>query len=45
MLEYAVVGGALLGEKINSFLSFDSLPDYAPILGAGAVLAGLGYMI
>jgi hypothetical protein len=45
MLEYAAVAAALLGEKINSFLDFDSLSDYAWILGAGAVLASLGYLI
>jgi hypothetical protein len=45
MLEYAVVAGALLGEKVNSFLNFDSFSGYASILGAGIVLAGLGYLI
>jgi len=45
MLEYAVVGGALLGEKVNSFLNFDSFSGYASILGAGVALAGLGYLI
>jgi hypothetical protein len=45
MLEYAAVAAALPGEKINSFLDFDSLSDYAWILGAGAVLASLGYLI
>lgn len=37
MLEYAVVGTALLGEKVNSFLNFDSFSGYASILGAGGV--------
>jgi hypothetical protein len=45
MLIYAAVAGALLGEKFNSFFHFDSLPDCAWILGAGAVLAGFGYLI
>jgi uncharacterized membrane protein YeaQ/YmgE (transglycosylase-associated protein family) len=45
MLEYAAVAGALLGEKINSLLNFDSFSDYAWIFGAGAVLASLGYLI
>jgi hypothetical protein len=45
MLEYAVAAGALLGDKINSFLDFDSLSDYAWILGAGVALAGFGYLI
>jgi transposase len=45
MLEYAVAAGALLGEKISSFFNFDSLSDYAWILGAGVALAGLGYLI
>ena len=45
MLEYAVVAGALLGEKVNLFLNFDSFSGYASILGAGVVLAGLGYLI
>ena len=45
MLEYAVAAGALLGEKVNSFFNFISIPDYAPLLGAGIVLAGLGYLI
>ncbi len=45
MLDYAVVAGALLGEKVESILNFDSLSDYAWILGAGVVLAGLGYLI
>jgi hypothetical protein len=45
MLEYAAVAGALLGEKINSLFNFDFLSDYAWILGAGAVLAALGYLI
>ena len=35
MLEYAVVAGALQGEKINLFLNFDSFSDYTSILGAG----------
>jgi len=45
MLEYAVVAGALLGEKVESIFNFDSLSDYAAILGAGAVLAVFGYLI
>ena len=45
MLEYAVVAGALLGEKINSFFNFNSLPDYAWVLIAGIILVGLGYLI
>ena len=45
MLDYPVVAGALLGEKVESILNFDSLSDFAWILGAGVVLAGLGYMI
>jgi hypothetical protein len=45
MLEYAVVAGALLGEKVNSLLNFDSFSGYASILVAGVVLAGLGYLI
>ena len=45
MLEYAVVGAALLGEKVNSFLNFDSFSGYGSILGAGVVLAGIGYLI
>ena len=45
MLEYAVVAGALLGEKINLFLNFDSFSGYASILGAGVALATLGYLI
>jgi hypothetical protein len=32
-------------KKINSFLDFDFLSDYAWIFGEGAVLAGLGYLI
>lgn len=45
MLEYAVVGAALLGEKVNSFLNFDSFSGYASILGAGLALATIGYLI
>ena len=45
MLEYAVVGGALLGEKVGLLLNFDSFSGYAWILGAGVVLAGVGYLI
>ena len=45
MLEYAVVAGALLGEKVNTLLNFDSFSGYTSILGAGVVLAGLGYFI
>jgi hypothetical protein len=45
MLEYAVVGASLLGEKINSFLDFDSLSDYVFVLGAGVFLAAFGYLI
>jgi len=45
MLDYAVVAGALLGEKVNSLLNFDSLSGYASILGAGLALAALGYLI
>ena len=45
MLEYAVVAGALLGEKVNSLLNFDSLSGYASFLGAGVVLGGIGYLI
>ena len=45
MLDYAVVAGALLGEKVESILNFDSLSDFAWILGVGVVLAGLGYLI
>ena len=45
MLEYAIVAGALLGEKVNLFLNFDSFSGYASILGAGIVLAGLGYLV
>jgi hypothetical protein len=45
MLDYAVVAGALLGAKIESILDFNSLSDYAWILGAAVVLLGLGYLI
>ncbi len=45
MLEYAVVGAALLGEKVNLLLNFDSFSGYASILVAGVVLASLGYLI
>ncbi len=45
MLEYAVVAGALLGEKVNLLLNFDSLSGYSSILGAGVILAVLGYLI
>ena len=45
MLDYAVAAGALLGETVNSFLNFDFFSDYAPILGTGVALAGLGYLI
>jgi hypothetical protein len=45
MLEYAVVGASLLGQKINSFLNFDSFSGYAWILGAGVFLAAFGYLI
>ncbi len=40
MLEYVVVGGALLGEKIRMVLNFDSFSGYAAILGAGVALGG-----
>jgi len=45
MLEYAIMAGALLGEKIESIFNFDSLSDYAAILVAGGVLAAFGYLI
>jgi hypothetical protein len=45
MLEYAVLAGALLGEKVNSLLNFDSFSGYASILVAGVVLADLGYLV
>ena len=45
MLEYAVVAGALLGEKVNTLLNFDSFSGYTLILGAGVVLAVLGYLV
>jgi hypothetical protein len=45
MLEYAILGASLLGEKINSLLNFDFLSDYAWILGAGVFLATFGYLI
>jgi hypothetical protein len=45
MLEYAVVAGGLLGEKVNLLLNFDSLSGYASILGAGVFLAGVGYRV
>ncbi len=45
MLEYVVVAGALLGEKVNLLLNFDSFSGYASIFGAGVVLAGLGYLV
>ena len=45
MLEYVVVAGALLGEKVSWLLNFDFLSGYASILIPGAVLAGLGYLI
>ena len=45
MLEYAVVAGAVLGEKVGGVLNFDSFSGYASILGAGVVLAGVGYLV
>ena len=44
MLEYAVVAGALLGEKVNSRSNFDSFLGYASIFGAGLALAGLEFL-
>ena len=45
MLEYAVVAGGLLGEKVRMVLSFDSFSGFAAIFGAGVALAGVGYVI
>ena len=45
MLEYAVVGGALLGEKVWMVLNCDSFSGFAAIFGAGVGLAGVGYLV
>jgi hypothetical protein len=45
MLEYAVVGGALLGEKVRMALNFDSFSGFAAIFGAGVAVAGVGYVV
>ncbi len=45
MLEYVVVGGALLGEQVRMVLNFDSFSGYAAIFGAGIALAGVGYVV
>ncbi len=44
-MEYAVVGGALLGEKVRMVLNFDSFSGYAAVFGTGVALAGVGYVI
>ncbi len=45
MIEYVVVGGALLGEKVRMVLNFDSFSGYVAILGAGVALTGVGYVV
>ena len=45
MLEYAVVAGGLLGEKVRMVLNFDSFSGFAAIFGSGVARAGVGYVI
>jgi hypothetical protein len=45
MLEYAVVGAGLLGEKVRMVLNFDSFSGFAAILAAGVAVAGVGYLV
>jgi hypothetical protein len=45
MLEYAVVAGGLLGEKVRMVLNFDSFSGFAAIFGVGVGLAGVGYLV
>ena len=45
MLEYAVVGGGLLGSNFGSFFNFDSIQGVGLIVIYGVVFFALGYLM